>query len=72
MSMNGMAFWQIFLIGFVLVTTGLVLSWFMLLKVIETSLFLGLVAFGTSLAGMMVGVLGSASYVAQRRREREK
>lgn len=66
--MRGLAFWQIFLIGFALVATGFVLAWLMVLRLIPTTFFLGLIAYGTSVLGLMVGVVGSAWHVAQRRR----
>ena len=68
--MKGLPFWQIALIGFALVVTGLVLAWLMALRVIPTSFLLGLVSIGTSTAGLMVGLVGSAWQVAQGRRKR--
>jgi hypothetical protein len=66
--MRGLTFWQIFVIGLVLVTTGLVLSWLMVLRIIPTTFLLGLVAYGSSVIGLMVGLVGSAWIVAQRRK----
>jgi len=68
--MRGLPFWQIFLLGFLLVTIGLVLSWLMALRLMPTNFFLALVAYGSSVIGLMVGLVGSAWHIAQNRKSR--
>ena len=67
--MRELSFWQIFAIGFLLVTTGLVLSWLMVLRIIPASFLVSFIAYGASILGLLVGLVGSASYVAGKRRE---
>ncbi len=50
--------WQIILLGFVLITLGMVIPFLIILKIIESTLFLNFLAFTASMAGMMIGFIG--------------
>ncbi len=60
---------QMILIGFVLVVLGVVLPFLMVLHIIESTFFLNFFSYGASLAGIFLGLIGSASYVRERRRK---
>jgi hypothetical protein len=60
---------KIILIGFGLVVLGVVLPFLMVLHVIESTFFLNFFSYGASLAGLFLGLIGSASYVRQRRKK---
>ncbi len=55
-------------IGFLLVLTGWVLPFLMLLKVIPSTFFLNFFAYTVGLAGLMLGIIGSAMIFRGRRR----
>jgi len=58
----------IFVIGFALVLLGAVLPWLMVLHVIKSTFFLNFLAAGASVAGLVLGVIGTAYYVRLHRR----
>jgi hypothetical protein len=59
---------SIILIGFVLVVLGFVLPFLMVAKVIESTFFLNFFSYAASISGLLLGVIGSALYVRNRRR----
>jgi len=50
-------------LGFVLVLTGAVLPFLIVMKVLESTLLLNFIAYTVSFAGLMLGVIGAAFYV---------
>lgn len=68
--MRELPLWQVILIGFVLVMAGFVLAWLLALRVVPSTFLLNLVAYAMSIVGLMIGLVGSAWYVAQSRRRR--
>lgn len=66
-----MYFRRLIIIGFFLVLFGAVLPFLIVLGYVESTFFLNFLAFGASVAGLFLGVLGMASYVGIKRRERE-
>lgn len=58
-------------IGFLLAVAGVVLPLLMVLQVIESTFFLNFLAYGMSIAGLILGMIGAAFYVAGRRRRDE-
>ena len=58
----------IFVIGFVLVLFGAVIPWLMVLHVVKSTFFLNFLAAGASVAGLVLGVIGTAYYVRLRNR----
>ena len=55
-------------IGFLLVLLGAVIPWLMVLKVIRSTFFLNFLAAGVSVAGLVLGVIGTAFYVRLHKR----
>jgi hypothetical protein len=60
---------KLILIGLVLVILGAVLPFLMVLHVLESTYFLNFFSYACSLVGLFLGVIGSASYVRQRRKK---
>jgi hypothetical protein len=59
---------QLILLGFGGVLVGAALPFLMVIRVIEPSFLLSLVAFLLSVSGLIMGLIGSALYVSDRRR----
>jgi len=55
------------LIGFVLVLMGAVLPFLIILRVFESTFFLNFFAYGSSMAGLFLGVIGASMYVNEHR-----
>jgi uncharacterized membrane protein len=55
-------------IGFFLVLTGWVLPFLMVLHVIKSTFFLNFFAYAASLAGLLMGMIGTAMYFRGRGR----
>ena len=53
----------ILLTGFLLVLTGVVLPFMMVLNVLEATFFLSFLSYGASITGLFLGVIGAAWYV---------
>lgn len=53
----------ILILGFVLVVFGFVAPLLMVLKVIQPSFWLSFLSFGASVAGLFLGLVGTAFYV---------
>ncbi|MCB8985701.1 MAG: hypothetical protein H6659_17875 [Ardenticatenaceae bacterium] len=60
---------RLILVGFFLVLAGAVLPFLILMGVLESTFFWNFLAFVTSVVGVFLGILGSAMYVGQKRRE---
>lgn len=54
---------KIILIGFALVVLGVVLPFLMVLHILESTFFLNFLSYGASIAGLFLGLIGSAYYV---------
>jgi len=65
--MRGMQPWKLIVIGFVLVLMGFVLPFLMVVRVLESSLFLSFLSYGASVGGLLLGLIGAAMYVRIRR-----
>jgi hypothetical protein len=59
---------RIILFGFMLVVLGFVIAVLMTIRIIEPSLFLGLVSYLSSFGGLFLGIMGTALYVRDERR----
>ena len=57
--------------GFALVLAGAVLPFLMVIGVLPSTLWLSFVAYGSSVSGLFLGLLGAASIVYERRRRDE-
>lgn len=60
----------IIFIGFILVFLGFLLPLLMVMKILESTIFLNFFSFIASLAGIFMGLLGTAQYVVEVRRSR--
>lgn len=49
--------------GFLLVVVGMVLPFLMVLQLLESTFFLNFLAFGCSITGLFLGLVGTANYV---------
>jgi hypothetical protein len=56
------------LIGLLLVVTGVILPLLMVIQVLPSTFFLNFFAYGPSLTGLFLGVIGAASYMRDRRK----
>jgi membrane protein implicated in regulation of membrane protease activity len=59
---------HIIILGFILVVLGFLLPFLMILHIIESSFLLNFLAYGASVAGLMLGIMGAASYVRRNKR----
>ena len=55
------------LVGFLLVTLGMVLAWLLFLRILPSTFFLNFLSFGSSVAGTFLGMVGVAMYVKLKR-----
>ena len=53
-------------IGFILVFLGFAIPFLIVIKVLSSTFFLNFLAFGTSVAGLFLGVLGTSGLYAER------
>ena len=63
---------RLILIGFVLVTVGMVLPFLMVMQRLESTFFLNFLSFGASLTGLFLGILGGAGYIRERRKNKDQ
>ena len=68
--MIGLKVWQILVLGFVLVLTGAVLPFLMVVRVIQPNLILSFLSYAASVAGLFLGLIGAALYVRTYRNKR--
>ncbi len=57
------------LLGLVLVVLGVVLPFLMVMHILTSTFFLNFFSYTASLLGLMLGLIGSASYVRERKRK---
>jgi hypothetical protein len=60
------------LVGFIFVLLGVVLPFLMVLKMIQATFFLSFLSFGFSVSGLLLGIVGAASYVKISRDKRKR
>ncbi len=58
---------RLMLYGFFLLLSGFLLAFAMVLKVIEAGFLLSFLSYGASLAGLIIGMYGAASYARSKR-----
>ena len=61
---------KVIALGFVLVLLGAVIPWLIVLGYIPSTFFLNFFAFGASVAGLFLGIVGAATYVRDIRRKK--
>ncbi len=59
---------RLIFLGFLLVLAGAVLPFLMVIRLLDASLWLSFVSYGSSVSGMFVGLLGAASIIGERNR----
>jgi len=62
---------RLIVFGFLLLLTGAVLPFVMILRLIEPTLLLNFVAAASSIGGMLVGFIGIVQYDRSRRQDRD-
>lgn len=62
---------RLIVIGFLMVVTGAVLPFLMVIGILESTFLLNFVAFATSTIGVFLGVIGAAIYVGENRHKDE-
>ena len=63
---------RLILLGFVLLMIGVCVPFLMLLKLLESTLFLSFLAYLSSVAGLVLGIAGAAMYSRDERQRRRK
>jgi hypothetical protein len=58
---------ELIAVGFFLVLFGCTVPFLMVVRVIETSFFLSFLSYAASVAGMLLGLVGAATYVRRSR-----
>lgn len=58
----------IILAGFVLALLGVIVPFLMVMHVLKASFLLAFISYATSTAGLILGIVGAALYVRERRR----
>jgi hypothetical protein len=59
---------QIILVGFVLVLSGFVLPFLMVIQIIPASFVLSFLSHAASVSGLFLGIIGAAMYVGSKQR----
>lgn len=60
--------WSLILIGFLLSVTGVGLPFLMLIHMVESTFFLNFFSFTASMSGLILGIIGAAYYVREKRK----
>ena len=64
--------WRLIGIGGVLVFAGAVLPFLMVMRILESTFVLNFFSYGTSVIGMVMGIIGSSMVGARRKSEQEQ
>lgn len=62
---------KILVIGFFMVLFGFVGPFLMVLDILPTTFFLSFLSYGSSIGGLFLGIIGTASLVRIRRKEKD-
>lgn len=63
---------RLILLGFVLLMIGVCVPFLMLLQLLESTLFLSFLSYLSSVAGLVIGIVGAALYTRAERQRRRK
>jgi hypothetical protein len=55
--------WGLILIGFLLVLAGMILPFLMVIHLLPSTFFLNFFAYGASLTGLFLGIIGASLYM---------
>ncbi len=61
---------KVIALGFILVLLGAVIPWLIVLQIIPSTFFLNFFAFGASVAGLFLGLIGAATFVRDIRKKK--
>jgi membrane protein implicated in regulation of membrane protease activity len=59
--------WKMIVVGASMMLVSMVLPWLMVLQILRSTFFLNFLAYGLSVAGMLIGFIGMVSMVKIRR-----
>jgi membrane protein implicated in regulation of membrane protease activity len=59
--------WKMIVLGASMMLVSMVLPWLMVLQILRSTFFLNFLAYGLSVAGMLIGFIGMVSMVKIRR-----
>ena len=59
---------RLMLIGFFLVLTGVLLPFLMVIQVLESTFFLNFTSFFATMVGLLLGMVGAATYVRMQKK----
>ena len=62
---------QFMLVGFVLLVLGVALPFLMVLKIVESTLFMGFFSYLASFGGLILGLVGLISYSQSHQRDND-
>ncbi len=60
---------RLIVVGFFLVLAGMILPFLIVMHVLPSTILLNFLAYGVSIAGVFLGVIGVAMYVGEERRK---
>jgi len=63
--------WKMIALGGVMMLVSMVLPWLMVLQIVRSTFFLNFLAYGLSVAGMLIGFIGMVSIVKIRRTQQK-
>jgi membrane protein implicated in regulation of membrane protease activity len=63
--------WKMIVLGGLMMLVSMILPWLMVLQILRSTFFLNFLAYGLSVAGMMIGFIGMVSMVKIRRAEKK-
>ena len=64
--------WSMIILGFFLCLSGVVLPFLMVIHTLQSTFFLNFFAYGASIGGMFLGLIGASRVAASRNRNRDK
>ena len=60
---------QFLIIGFFLVTYGMVIPWLMVLQIVKATYFLSFTSYAATFTGLLFGTIGISTYFHNKRRK---
>jgi membrane protein implicated in regulation of membrane protease activity len=63
--------WKMIALGGAMMLVSMVLPWLMVLQILRSTFFLNFLAYGLSVAGMLIGFIGMVSIVKIRRTQQK-
>jgi membrane protein implicated in regulation of membrane protease activity len=63
--------WKMIVLGGAMMLVSMVLPWLMVMQILRSTFFLNFLAYGLSVAGMLIGFIGMVSIVKIRRTQQK-